>query len=182
MKRGVFLFLFLFVAFIVKAQGIYTKVTKYDKFDDVVSSIDIKTLINKNESKITIETKGQKQEEYIYYNDNYLSTHIGRRDSLSNLVENIYGFEDQYYIFPKDTVDQVLNDVLELSRKNGLPDSLMTYDLMKGLVKLSLVAKLVYAPTITFRTISKYEHLFEYETDLVWIRFKDGSRIIYSKR
>ncbi len=45
-----------------------------------------------------------------------------------------------------------------------------------------MTLKVLDAPTIVFRTISKFKHFFEYATDLVWIRFRDGSRIIYSKR
>lgn len=36
-------------------------------------------------------------------------------------------------------------------------------------------------PTITFRTVSYSQYSFEYETELAWIRFKDGSRVIYRK-
>ena len=50
------------------------------------------------------------------------------------------------------------------------------------MVKGRMISKSFDAPTIVFRTISKFKHFFEYDTDLVWIRFRDGSRIIYSKR
>ena len=58
----------------------------------------------------------------------------------------------------------------------------MTSDLIEKLVNFKMIPKVFDAPTIVFRTISKYKHFFEYDTDLVWIRFRDGSRIIYSKR
>ena len=92
----------------------------------------------------------------------------------------IYGYEDQYYIFPKDTVDKATNDLLELYKDAS--DSIMTSDLIKALVKGEMTLKVLDAPTIVFRTISKFKHFFEYDTDLVWLRFIDGSRIIYSKR
>ena len=36
-------------------------------------------------------------------------------------------------------------------------------------------------PTITFRTISYSTYSFDYKTELAWIRYKDGSRLIYRK-
>ena len=63
-----------------------------------------------------------------------------------------------------------------------MPDSLVVNDkinILSGIVMLRKIDKL---PTITVRTISKYRFTYEYDTDLVWIRFEDGSRIIYSKR
>lgn len=180
MKKILLSSLFFLIAFVANAQGIYTKVKKYDKFDDVVWEKDVKTIIDKGLSKITIETKGKKPVEYTYYDESCFSLHNGRQDSLSNIVSDIYGYEDQYYIFPKDTVDKATNDLLELYK--DVPDSIITSDLIKVLVKGKMTLKVFDAPTIVFRTISKFKHFFEYDTDLVWIRFRDGSRIIYSKR
>lgn len=179
MKKVLFCSLLLLVAFIANAQGIYTKVAKYDKFDDVVWEKEVKTLISKGRSKITVETKGQKPVEYTYYDSPWFSAHEGRRDSLSNLVSSVYGYEDQYYIFPKDTVDKVTDDALE--RCKDLPDSIATGSYIDGLVRIGMMFKTADTPIIVFRTISKFQHVFEYDTDLVWIKFKDGSRMIYSK-
>lgn len=180
MKKILLSSLFFLIAFVANAQGIYTKVKKYDKFDDVVWEKDVKTIIDKGLSKITIETKGKKPVEYTYYEGSWFSLHNGRQDSLSNIVSDIYGYEDQYYIFPKDTVDKATNDVLELYK--DLPDSIVTGESIQAMVEVRMIPKIFDVPTIVFRTISKYKHVFEYETDLVWIRFRDGSRIIYSKR
>lgn len=180
MKKILLSSLFFLIAFVANAQGIYTKVKKYDKFDDVVWEKDVKTIIDKGLSKITIETKGKKPVEYTYYEGSWFSLHNGRQDSLSNIVSDIYGYEDQYYIFPKDTVDKATNDLLELYK--DLPDSIVTGEFIQAMVKWRMIPKSFDAPTIGFRTISKYKHVFEYETDLVWIRYRDGSRIIYSKR
>lgn len=179
MKKVLLCSLFFCWAFVANAQGIYTNVKKFDKFDDVVWKKDVKTLIDKGLSTITIETKGQEPVEYKYYETPWFSLHNGRRDSLSNIVSNVYGYETQYYIFPKDTIDEVKAEVLEESR--NIPDSAMDENYIDFMVELKLVPKIFYAPTITFRTISKYQYIFEYETDLVWIRFRDGSRIIYTK-
>lgn len=99
MKKILLSSLFFLIAFVANAQGIYTKVKKYDKFDDVVWEKDVKTIIDKGLSKITIETKGKKPVEYTYYDDSWFSLHNGRQDSLSNIVSDIYGYEDQYSNF-----------------------------------------------------------------------------------
>lgn len=90
MKKILLSSLFFLIAFVANAQGIYTKVKKYDKFDDVVWEKDVKTIIDKGLSKITIETKGKKTVEYTYYDDSWFSLHNGRQDSLSNIVSDIY--------------------------------------------------------------------------------------------
>lgn len=178
MKKILLSSLFFLIAFVANAQGIYTKVKKYDKFDDVVWEKDVKTIINKGLSKITIETKGTKPVEYIYYDT--ISLHDGRRDSLSNLIGDVYGYEEWYSIFPKTLWDKARDEALEECKE--LPDTLITESIIESFVKKTLLSKIVDAPTIVFRTISKYKYVFEYDTDLVWIRFRDGSRIIYSKR
>ena len=63
-----------------------------------------------------------------------------------------------------------------------LPDSLVFDEKINKLSGLALLRKIDKLPKITVRTISKYRFTYEYDTDLVWIRFEDGSRIIYSKR
>lgn len=133
MKKILLSSLFFLIAFVANAQGIYTKVKKYDKFDDVVWEKDVKTIIDKGLSKITIETKGKKPVEYTYYEGSWFSLHNGRQDSLSNIVSDIYGYEDQYYIFPKDTVDKATNDLLELYK--DLPDSIVTGEFIQAMVK-----------------------------------------------
>ena len=85
--------------------------------------------------------------------------HNGRQDSLSNIVSDIYGYEDQYYIFPKDTVDKATNDLLELYK--DVPDPIITSQFIKALVKGEMTLKVLDAPTIVFRTISKFKHFFE---------------------
>lgn len=47
MKKILLSSLFFLIAFVANAQGIYTKVKKYDKFDDVVWEKDVKTIIDK---------------------------------------------------------------------------------------------------------------------------------------
>ena len=186
MKRIVLLAL-LFVTMISHAQEIYTKITKYDKFDDVVSEKVIKTILTKTDSTFIIETKGKKPIVYRFIETPGLAFHIGRKDSLVNLVADVYGFQDNYELITEELYNEVIAEVREKQQKlaqNESIDSLLQTDsLFQKIYKLSLYCIILSkkTPTLTIRTISKYKYLYEYKTDLFWIRFKDGSRIIYTK-
>lgn len=180
MKKLIFSICFVLTSIVVNAQGIYTKVTKYDKFDDVEWEKTIKTLITKTDTTFVIETKGSKPKTYWYIDSPLFSAHEGSRDSLSNIVADVWGYESQYIVITEETIEEVRSEVQELIKY--MPDSLVVNEktnTLYGIVMLRMIDKL---PTITVRTISKYRFTYEYDTDLVWIRFEDGSRIIYSKR
>lgn len=180
MKKFIATSLIAFWALAISAQGIYTRVIKYDKFDDLIYEKTIKTLVTKTYGKIIFETKGSKPVEYCYFDDFLFADHIGSRDSLVNLVNDVYGYEDCYNVFPKDTIDVVEKIVSEKAKNT--PDSLLTDDRIAAMQKWELLGRIQNAPEVVFRTISKNSYIFMYDTDLVWIKFKDGSRIIYSKR
>ena len=180
MKKFITTSLIAFWALAMSAQGIYTRVKKYDKFDDVIYEKTIKTLITKTYDKIIFETKGSKPVEYYYEEDSWFADHIGSRDSVVNLVNDVYGYEDRYSVFPKETIDVVKKIVSEKAKNT--PDSLLTDDRIAAMQKWELFRRIPNAPEVVFRTISETSYDFMYDTDLVWIKFKDGSRIIYSKR
>ena len=180
MKKLIFSICFVLTSIVVNAQGIYTKVTKYDKFDDVEWEKTIKTLITKTDTTFVIETKGSKPKTYWYIDGPFFSAHEGSRDSLSNIVADVWGYESQYIVITEETIEEVRSEVREQIK--DLPDSLVFDEKINKLSGLALLRKIDKLPKITVRTISKYRFTYEYDTDLVWIRFEDGSRIIYSKR
>lgn len=180
MKKLIFSICFVLTSIVVNAQGIYTKVTKYDKFDDVEWEKTIKTLITKTDTTFVIETKGSKPKTYRYIDSPFFSTHEGSRDSLSNIVADVWGYESQYTVITEETIEEVRSEVQEMIK--DMPDSLVFDEKINKLSGLALLRKIDKLPKITVRTISKYRFTYEYDTDLVWIRFEDGSRIIYSKR
>lgn len=149
---------------------------KYDKFDDVVWTKKIKTIISQSYSTIVVETKGQKPTEYEYLNEPLFATQTGSREDLVNLVNDVYGYESTYCLFPKGTIEKTYETI-----KSEIPDSLATEEMIDAKVKLKLMVLMDDMPTITFRTVSYSQYSFEYETELAWIRFKDGSRVIYRK-
>lgn len=181
MKKFITASLIAFWALAISAQGrLYTKVIKYDKFDDVIYAKEIKTLVTKTYDKIIFETKGSKPVEYCYFDMPLLTFHIGSRDSVVNLVNDIYGYEDRYNVFPKDTVEVVKNIVYEGNA--DISDSLLSDRARNINFEVELFIRRHNTPEVVFRTISKTSYSFMYEADLVWIKFKDGSRIIYSNR
>lgn len=186
MKKFITISLIAFWALAMSArtvQSIYTKVRKYDKFDDVVYEKTIKTLITKTDDKIIFETKGSKPVEYYYFDNDLFAINNGSRDSVVNLVNDIYGYEVWYTVFPEDTMGVVRNIIHERIKDfpESTPDTLLAK--YKDLsLKKELLDRECNAPDVVFRKISTSSFRFMYDTDLVWIRFKDGSRIIYSKR
>lgn len=177
MKKIVLALIFVMFTFVVNAQGIYTKVTKYDKFDDIEWTKEIKTLITKTDTTFVIETKGSKPETYLYFD--FLTVHDGCRDSLSNLVGNVWGYESLYSVLTEKNIEEARTAVIEQIKDS--PDSLKTLSHIRTLFWSELLDRSKNSPVITVRTISKSRFGFEYDTDYIWINFKDGSRIIYSK-
>lgn len=165
------------------AQNVFDKFEHLDRFDDVITSKQVKTLITKTDSTFVVETKGQKPVVYGYVDNPLMATHLGRRDSLVNLVADVYGYEDEYFAVTEEISNKVIAETQQDLEK--LPDSFVDSLAVDGninvLVGLRLLRKVKEMPTITVRTISRYEHRFEYKTDLIWIKFPDGSRYIYSK-
>ncbi len=177
-----FTLLLLFVAVFGSAQEqrLYNCAMKLDKFDDVVWKKQIKTLILKTDTTFIIETKGQKPVEYKYIDKWEWAEHLGSEDSLINIAKDVYGYESLYFVFKQEDIDEAYDEVLEATK--DLADSLKFESKMMMLLGLRLYEKRDKLPVIVYRTISKYKYMYEYDTDLFWIKFPDGSRVIYSNQ
>ena len=114
--RKILFILFTIFSICCNAQ-IYNTIKYYDKFDDIIKTERVKTLINIGEIKkgnglelreITIETKGKPIETYISIN----CINIGRKDSIVNLVEDIYGYQMNYYCFNEKDSVYFINEIL----------------------------------------------------------------------
>ena len=179
MKRIYLLSLLVIASLACSAQRIYTSVTKYDKFDDVVWQKTIKTLITKTDSTFIIETKGLKPEEYLYFDNVYSAKHIGSRDSLVNLAQDVWGFESDYVVCTRKQKEDLDKAIFEKIKE--IPDTLDNLEKLRIVTDAVTYNKVLDFPSITVRTISKYKFTYEYDTDLFWIKFSDGSRIIYNR-
>ena len=102
MKKFLILILTTLVFAVADAQ-IFTQKTIRDKFDDVVSKREIKTLITKNDTAIIIEEKGKKSVTFKILNEIGFN---GNKDNIVQLVGNVYGYEKSWgVILEKDFKD-----------------------------------------------------------------------------
>lgn len=170
MKKFLILILTTLVFAVADAQ-IFTQKTIRDKFDDVVSKREIKTLITKNDTAFIIEEKGKKPVTFKILNELEFN---GSKDNIVQLVGNVYGYEEHWcVILEKDIKDYFLDYSAILIEA----DDSKRHDLISKLVEK-------YCNFITHRVVTDQfgtKLLYEY----YWIEkaYQNGNneRIIYSK-
>ena len=107
MKKFLILILTALVTVAADAQ-IFTQKEIRDKFDDVVSERDIKTLIEKNDTTFIIEEKGN---EPVTYKILFEHESMGSKDNIVQLVGNVYGYQEAWgVILEKYFKDYVLDN------------------------------------------------------------------------
>lgn len=94
MKKFLILILTTLVFAVADAQ-IFTQKEIRDKFNDVVSKREIKTLITKNDTAIIIEEKGK---EPVTYKVLFEFDSNGSEDNIVRLVDNVYGYEKSWIV------------------------------------------------------------------------------------
>ena len=87
MKKFLILILTTLVFAVADAQ-IFTQKEIRDKFNDIISKREIKTLITKNDTAIIIEEKGK---EPVTYKVLFEFDSEGSKDNIVQLVGNVYG-------------------------------------------------------------------------------------------
>ena len=170
MKKFLILILTTLVFAVADAQ-IFTQKNIRDKFDDVVSKREIKTLITKNDTAIIIEEKGKESVTFKILNELEFT---GSKDNIVQLVGNVYGYEECWcVILEKDIKDYFLDYIAMLNET----DDSKRHDLISKLIEK-------YSYYITHRVVTdKYgtELLGEYYW-IVKASFNgDNERTIYSK-
>lgn len=109
MKKFLILILTALVTVAADAQIFTHKMIK-DKFDDVVSEREIKTLIEKNDTAIIIEEKGNEPVTYKILNENE-SMSMGSKDNIVQLVGNIYGYDKTWeVVLEKNIIGSLLDE------------------------------------------------------------------------
>ena len=170
MKKFLILILATLVFAVADAQ-IFTQKEIRDKFDDVVSKREIKTLITKNDTAIIIEEKGKKSVTFKILNEIGFN---GNKDNIVQLVGNVYGYEECWCVILEKDVKDYFLDISALSNEE---DDSKRHDLISKLVEK-------YCNFITHRVVTtKYgtELLGEYYW-IVKASFNgDTERTIYSK-
>lgn len=171
MKKLVALVVFGLCTLYGKAQ-LYTKISYYDKFDDVIKQEVRKTLITKTDSTIVIEEKGK--DPVVYYIENITEPLTkGTKDEPANLVANVYGYETTWLLVREDQLDDYYDVFYRLSEE---PDKRKSQ-----LLSYWLIA--------THRTITT-KYTGTYQGEAFWLEDSESSgklgkgvnRIIYENR
>lgn len=89
MKKLLLISVLMTLSVLSNAQ-IFTDKIVYDKFDDVISHRDVKTIITKTDTTITFEEKGGAPTEYKIVCQEYAE---GNEDNIVNVYDNLYGYE-----------------------------------------------------------------------------------------
>ena len=103
MKKVLFICTLILLSVIVNAQErqsnstYHFETTKvfsvkmiYDRFDDVISSEEIKTLVTITDSTVIIEEKEKEIKRYLRFDEVFTT---GNKDNIVNLVADVYGYE-----------------------------------------------------------------------------------------
>lgn len=170
MKKFLILILTTLVFAVADAQ-IFTQKTIRDKFDDVVSKREIKTLITKNDTTIIIEEKGKEPVTFKILNELEFK---GSKDNIVQLVGNVYGYEEYWcVILEKDIKDYFLDYIAMLNET----DDSKRHDLISKLIEK-------YSYYITHRVVTD-KYGTELDCEFYWIQKAsfngNNERTIYSK-
>lgn len=107
MKKFLILILATLVTVAANAQ-IFTHKVIRDKFDDVVSECDIKTIITKNDTTFIIEEKGNEPVTFKTLNE---IESKGSKDNIVQLVGNVYGYEKTWeVVLEKNIIGSLLDE------------------------------------------------------------------------
>ena len=106
MKKVLFICTLILLSVIVNAQERHSNSTYhfettkvfsvkmiYDKFDDVISSEEIKTLVTITDSTVIIEEKEKEIKRYLRFDEVFTT---GNKDNIVNLVADVYGYENTF--------------------------------------------------------------------------------------
>lgn len=95
MKKTITLVILLTITSLSYGQLIHNYITKTDKFQDIISIKEIKTIISLTDTMITIETKGRLLCDYYIVEDMIA---IGSKEEPVNLVYDLWGYETQFVV------------------------------------------------------------------------------------
>lgn len=162
--KKLILFLSMFsCVFVINAQ-IYSNKMVLDKFDDIISNQQIKTLVqwitvdSIPVPVLSIQEKGKTPTLYVRFDNS--EQHLGNEENLTTFASDIYGFQTSWLVIE-------LNAFKKAIKTNSEEE--------KEYIRNNFVFKVVH------RTISLTKFSFNYDTQLFWIQpaFKDDYRILY---
>ena len=168
---------------------IYSSTMYFDKYDDLVSEKNEKTLIEKTDSTFIIDTKGKTPK--VYYIINYAEYNsAGDKDNIVNLTANVYGYQESWCVIKNEDKDAYIKACIEWYNKTadkikpGEEISKENVDKYKGDLTNELSKYWLF---VVHRVITtQYSHT--YESEYFWIQDETSTklgeninRIIYKK-
>ena len=157
MKKFLILILTTLVFAVADAQ-IFTQKEIRDKFDDIVSEREIKTLITKNDTAIIIEEKGKEAVTYLIENC-AKSLFMGSKDNIVRLVNNVYGYQEGWWVILEKDIKDYLLDISALSNEED--------DSKRDALRRKLIEKYYYC--ITHRVVTD-EYGLQFLSEYYWIQ------------
>lgn len=88
------LFITLILITINTNAQVYSKCITYDKFDDVITESNSKTLVTITDTTVVFETKGYNPVTYRII----ARSNKGTNSDIQNLINDIYGYEEYYHV------------------------------------------------------------------------------------
>lgn len=168
MKNFIVLFL-MGIALSANAQ-IFTHKRVLDKFDDVISDRDQKTLIEKTDSTFIIEEKGKKPS--VYMIENYIDELAkGDKDNIVNILDNLYGYEESWYVIREEDYSDYQDMYYSCSEEEDINK--------RREMLMDMINKYCY---IVVHRVITTQITHEYVSELYWIQKGDNNgRTIYSR-
>ena len=169
--KKILLLLLLIVPFVAHAQSyILTNKTVVDKFDDIISNREQKTIVTKTDSTFVIEEKGSHPVRYMIVS--LLPDHsMGDKENVVNLVDNVYGYQECWAVILESEFENYLkeyNIYINEADKDKLQKNI-DY----------LFNKYIYHITRRVVTTQYTHHILG---QLIWIqKGENNGRTIYSK-
>lgn len=159
MKKFIFTLCFVIISLCSFGQsdlsGTYSKIYKYDKYDDIVYSIDKKSILtftNINDSifVLTVDTKGEEAKQYLIKDYCFDNRDEETDEKYPNILSNMYGYD---YIFP------------------------VIFDISKGYDEYIICKELYVRKIYSY----KYKSTAHQTVTIIWIKFDDGSKLLYRR-
>ena len=169
--KKILLLLLLIVPFVAHAQSyILTNKTVVDKFDDIISNREQKTIVTKTDSTFVIEEKGSHPVRYMIVS--LLPDHsMGDKENVVNLVDNVYGYQECWAVILESEFENYLKEYNIYINETDKDKQLKYTDY--------LVNKFFYFITRRVVTTQYTHHILG---QLIWIqKGESNGRTIYSK-
>lgn len=172
MKKILFLSL-VFFSLAANAQ-VFTLVETKNKFDDVVQSMKVKTLIEWSDSTVTVQIKGRNPVKYRLLRKMKVGS-MGSEDNIVNLVDDVYGYQDMWTACLERQYPAYLAELDAFIKSGNSKDDAKIKELYNRVKK-------DYYYYIIDRVITTQD-TGVYLAECVWIRHADGgNRVVYYRK